>query len=292
MTEIFDRRLHPVRPDLAAKAYEGRVAADRFVQGEMRRVAADLAEFKAEPRPDKSIDTQALFGETVTVYEETAEGWAWGQLATDDYVGWVSASALARTEASLLPTHRVASLRTYRYPYAELKSPPLGLLSLGALVSVVEWQTTRGLDYAVLADGSAVVARHLVPVEHKAEDWVAVAEALAGTPYLWGGRSSLGLDCSALVQLAAQAGGMALPRDSDMQEKSAGEALDIRRGLPRLERGDLVFWKGHVGIMRDSETLLHANGFAMAVTSEPLAEAVNRIKAREGHDISAIRRLG
>ncbi|MBA5776223.1 C40 family peptidase [Stappia sp. F7233] len=291
MTESLDRRLHPVRPDLAAKAYEGRVTADRFVEGETRRVAADLVDLKGAPRPDKSIDTQALFGETVTVYEENAEGWAWGQLATDGYVGWMPASALAGPAALSLPTHRVMALRTYRYPYAELKSPPLGILSLGALVSVVDRQTLRGLDYAVLSDGSAVVERHLVPAGHRVEDWVAVAEALTGTPYLWGGRSSLGLDCSALVQLAAQAGGMALPRDSDMQETSAGETLDIGNGLPELERGDLIFWKGHVGIMRDRETLIHANGFAMAVTSEPLADVARRIREREGHAISTVRRL-
>lgn len=287
---LFDRRLHPVRGDIAAKAYEGRVEALRFVEGQVRRVAADMTPLRREPRADCSIDTEALFGETFTVYEDTAEGWAWGQLATDGYVGWIAANALVPLAGK--PTHRVAALRSYRYPFAELKSPPLGLLSMGARVAVSSSQTVRGLDYAILEDGSAMVARHLVPLDHRVADWVSVAEAFAGTPYLWGGRTSLGLDCSSLVQLSAQSGGFDAPRDSDMQEKQLGEPLDISAGLPELQRGDLIFWKGHVGIMRDRETMIHANGFAMAVTSEPLAEAISRIKAREGSEVTSIRRLG
>ncbi len=289
MPETHDRRLHPVRPDLAARAYEGRVEAARFVDGVPRRVVRDRAGLRSEPRPDRSIDTEVLYGETFTVYEETQEGWAWGQLATDGYVGWVPADALGPLGPA--PTHRVAALRTYRYPGPELKLPPLGLLSIGSLVTVADWTTVRGLDYALLADGSAVVARHLVSCDAVAEDWVAVAESFLGTPYLWGGRSSLGLDCSALVQLAAQAGGLTLPRDSDMQETSAGDVVAIVNGLPDLSRGDLLFWKGHVGILRDPDTLLHANGFTMTVASEPLRAAIDRIAASSFGAVTALRRL-
>lgn len=285
----FDRRLHPVRADLAAKSYEGRVEALKFVEGAAWRVAADMAPLRREPRADCFVDSEALFGETFTVYEDTAEGWAWGQLATDGYVGWIPSKALLPFGSE--PTHRVAALRSYRYPFAELKSPPLGLLSIGARVAVHSSQTVRNLEYAILEDGSAMVAKHLMPLNHRSADWVLVAEAFAGTPYLWGGRTSLGLDCSALVQLAAQAGGIDAPRDSDMLEKQLGEPLDISAGLPELRRGDLIFWKGHVGIMRDGETMIHANGFAMAVTSEPLAEAISRIRAREQSEITAVRRL-
>eukprot|EP00873_Tetraselmis_striata_P015106 jgi/Tetstr1/435370/TSEL_024288.t1 len=260
----LDRRLHPVRPDLAAESYRGRVEADAFAPGVAMQVAADSVALRPVPDLARSIDTEALHGEIVTVYETRGDGWAWG---------------------SWRPT------ATYRYPDAELRSPPLGLLSMGARVRVIGHATTRGLEFALLDDGSAMVARHLVPLNHREADWVGVAETFLGTPYLWGGRTSLGLDCSAIVQLAAAAAGLALPRDTDMQERAAGEPLDIAAGLPALMRGDLVFWKGHVGIMRDGETLLHANGHSMSVASEPLAPAVARIARNEWGAVTSVRRI-
>lgn len=288
MSEKLDRRLHPVRPDLAARAYEGRVQADRFVDGTVKQVTADRLSMRPEPRRDKSIDTELLFGETVTVFEETMEGWAWGQLETDGYVGWFSSDGLGALEAS---THRVRALRTYRYPGPDLKFPPLGLISMGAKVTVTGSATTRGLDYALLSDGSAVVARHLAGLDQFETDWVAVAEEFLGTPYLWGGRTSLGLDCSALVQLAAQAGGYDVPRDSDMQAAGAGEPVETS-DLNTLVRGDLVFWKGHVGIVQGPNRLLHANGYTMTVASESLDRAVARIAENEFGNVTGIRRLG
>ncbi len=285
----LDRRLVPARPDLAAEHLKGEVSADRFAAGAVHRVVASAVPLRPAPDPARSIDTELLFGEGFVVYE-TVAGWAWGQAVTDDYVGYLSAGALSGGDRGPVPTHRVAALRTYRYPEPELKRPPLGLLSMGALVSVVDEKIVRDLAYAVLTDGSAVVARHLVPLEHSAPDWVAVAERFVGTPYLWGGRTSLGLDCSALVQVAAEAGGLKLPRDSDMQEAAAGEALDIAAGLPVLKRGDLVFWAGHVGIMLDADRLLHANGFHMAVAIEPFAGARARME-KAGLAVTAVRRL-
>lgn len=287
MTQVFDRRLHPVRPDLAAAAYEGKAAAARFVQGEKKQVGRDLLDLRPEPRLDCGVDTQALYGEGFTVFEETPEGWAWGQLQTDGYVGWVSAEGLRSWHA---PTHRVRALRSYRYPAAELKSPPLGLVSMGALVTVTTYETVRGLDYALLADGSAMVAKHLAPLEQRQADWVAVAEEFLGTPYLWAGRSSLGLDCSALVQLAAQAGGISLLRDSDMQETTAGDPLE-HTALAALERGDLIFWKGHVAIAQGAGLILHANGHTMTVASEPFEEAAARIAANEYGAVTRLRRV-
>ncbi|WP_037546463.1 C40 family peptidase [Stappia stellulata] len=285
----LDRRLHPVRPDLAAESYRGRVEAEAFAPGVAMRVAADSVALRPVPDPARSIDTEALHGEIFTVYETRGDGWAWGQLETDGYVGFLPSNALGSTGAT--PTHRVAALRSYRYPDAELKSPPLGLLSMGTRVCVTGQAVTRGLAFALLDDGSAMVARHLVPLDHREADWVGVAETFLGTPYLWGGRTSLGLDCSAIVQLAAAAGGLDVPRDTDMQEREAGTPLDIASGLPALQRGDLVFWKGHVGIMRDGETLLHANGFTMSVASEPLAPAIARIARNEWGALTAARRF-
>lgn len=286
-SRIFDRRRHPVRSDLAALDYEGIADADRFVEGEVFQVIADRLPVRPEPRSDRSLDTEALRGEWVTVYEQTAEGWAWGQLDTDGYVGWLPSDGLGTVSAA---SHRVIALRTYRYPGPDLKFPPLGLLSIGSLVTVVDEVQVRGLGYTLLADGSAVVSRHLAALEETVPDWVAVAEAFVGTPYLWGGRSSLGLDCSALVQLSAQAGGLALPRDSDMQEAEAG--VEIDRGSPSSwQRGDLVFWKGHVGIVTGDARLLHANGYTMTVAYEPMDAAIARIAATEWGAITKVRRL-
>lgn len=285
----FDPRRHPVRSDLAASAYRGRVAAERFVDGRPMRVAASDAPLRRRPADDQPIDTEVLFGETFTVYDENAEGWCWGQLETDSYVGWLPPAVLSDRVAT--PTHRVAALRTYRYPDAELKLPPVGLVSIGALVTVIGETVTRDLAYALLDDGTAVVARHIVSVADAEPDWVAVAERFVGTPYLWAGRTSLGLDCSALIQLACQAAGIAAPRDSDMQQAELGTVRDLPRARNELRRGDLVFWTGHVGVMTDGETLLHANGHTMTVAAEPFDEAAARIEAA-GLPITAIRRIG
>ncbi|WP_422041718.1 C40 family peptidase [Roseibium sp.] len=287
MKNLFDRRLHPVRLDLAALDYQGRVEAERFVEGEVLQVTADSLAMRPDPRPDCPIDTEVLCGEWMTVYEKTAEGWAWGQLDTDGYVGWISSDGLGPVKAA---THRVRALRTYRYPGPDLKFPPLGFLSIGSKVTVVGETETRGLTYALLSDGSAVVGKHLVGLDDVATDWVGVAEEMLGTPYLWGGRTSVGLDCSALVQLAAQAGGIDIPRDSDMQEHNAGH--EIPHDDPSaFRRGDLVFWKGHVGIVTGPNMLLHANGFTMTVAYEPLDSAVERIAATEWGAVTNARRL-
>ncbi|MBD8878309.1 C40 family peptidase [Roseibium polysiphoniae] len=283
----LDRRLHPVRSDLAASGYEDRVVAERFVPGAIKIVTADYLDMRPAPELQKPIDSQALHGEVVTVFEETDDGWSWGQLETDGYVGWILSEGLGAHHSS---THQVSSLRTYRYPVADLKFPPLGLISIGAHVSVVGRKTTRGLDYAILSDGSAVVARHLMPLGETLVDWVGVAEQFIGTPYRWGGRTSLGLDCSALVQLSASFAGHTLLRDSDMQEKDAGVLLsDV--GLSDLQRGDLVFWKGHVGIIQEKNRLLHASGHTMIVSSEPLDKAVERISKNEWGAVTTLRRL-
>jgi cell wall-associated NlpC family hydrolase len=129
-------------------------------------------------------------------------------------------------------------------------------------------------------------ASHLAPLDHRETDFVAVAERFLGTPYLWGGKTNYGLDCSGLVQLALTACGIRCPRDSDMQERALGALVDMKN----LRRGDLVFWKGHVAIVRDPKTFLHANAFHMAVAVEPIAEAIARI-AGAGSEVTSVKRL-
>lgn len=276
----LDPRIHPFRPELAAAHLRGQVQAKAFVDGVRYAVIEPIADVKRQPTPDAPLDTQALFGDHVMVYEITDEGWAWGQLESDGYVGWLSEQALGTPGAAA--THKVATTRTLCFPGPSIKLPPLAALPLGAALSIVR-QDER---FAVTGNGWHLPTVHLAPIKAKESDFVAVAEMFLGTPYLWGGKTSLGLDCSGLVQVALQAAGLACPRDSDMQEL----ALGAPAALTNLKRGDLVFWKGHVAIVRDAATLLHANAHHMMVAGESLERALARIKAA-GSEVTSVRRL-
>jgi len=284
----LDVRANAYRPDLADSRLQGQVEASRFVEGALRRIAVGSTPIRRAPRPDAMIDSEALRGERVRVFEETAEGWAWIQAETDSYVGFVASDALGPVDPA--PTHRVTALRTFVYPAADMKFPPVAALSLGSRLWLGQAAETRGTRFLWLADFSgAVVARHVAALEEAAEpDFVAVAERFLETPYLWGGRTSLGLDCSALVQLSLAAAGLPVPRDTDQQEQAVGSPVDGNIA-GTLRRGDLVFWKGHVGILRDPDTLLHASGFHMAVVSEPLKDALARYE-KAGSLVTAVRR--
>jgi cell wall-associated NlpC family hydrolase len=279
MTFAFDPRLTPARPDLAARSLEGKVKAVRFVDGETREVIEPHVPLRRVASPDVPLDTEALMGERVTIFETTDEGWAWGQLEVDGYVGFMPASGLAAPGPR--PTHRVSAVRTLVFPAASFKLPPIRALPLGAHLAVAR---TEG-RFAVTASGGYVPACHLAPIDTREMDFVTVAERFLGTPYLWGGKTGLGLDCSGLVQVALAACGIACPRDTDMQA-ALGEAVTDG---PR-RRGDLIFWKGHVAIVRDEATMIHANGFHMAVAIEPIENAIVRIRASDG-EVTSVRRV-
>jgi cell wall-associated NlpC family hydrolase len=282
MPDTPDPRLTPARPDLADIRLKGVVAAERYVEGEAARVVLPSAPLRRAPRPDAGLDTEAVMGDAVTVYE-TRDGFAWVQFARDGYVGYLPAEALGPADPA--PTHRVAALRTFVYPAPDLKRPHLAHLSLGAAFAA----EAREGEYWQLARGGFVFAGHAVALETAEPDFAATAERLVGTPYLWGGRTSLGLDCSGLVQLCLQNAGRPCPRDADQQERALGAPLPP--GLDGLQRGDLVFWKGHVGLMLDADRLIHANGHHMAVAVEPLREAVERIAEKSFGAVTSIRRL-
>ncbi len=283
-TPEFDPRITPVRPDLAAHHLAGRVEAPRYVEGVVREIIDAQAPLRRVPSPEAPLDTEALFGERVTVYDTTEDGWAWGQLDADDYVGWLPANALGPPGPEA--THRVRALRTFIFPAPSIKMPPIAALSFGARLAV---RTVEGA-FAITRAGSYVPAVHLVAADDRETDPVGVAARFVGVPYLWGGRSSLGLDCSGLVQAAFAACGIRCPRDSDMQEHALGHAVDPGPDLRDVRRGDLVFWKGHVALACDTHTIIHANAFHMAVAVEPATDAVARIRAA-GSEVTSVRRV-
>ena len=272
-----DPRVNPWRDDLAAEHLRGEIEAPVYARGHDRAVIAPVTALRRAPAHGAMMDTQLLLGEKFRVYEER-EPWVWGQAQSDDYVGYVLAEDLG---VDIATTHRVTALRSFIYTDPDIKSRPLMAVSMGAHVRITRFEGAFG----VLADGSYIFAGHIDAETAHAYDFVQVAERFIGVPYLWGGRESLGLDCSALVQISLSMCGHACPRDSDMQEAVLGAPVS-----GDLARGDLVFWKGHVGILQNADTLLHANATHMCVVSEPLAPATKRI-GETSSDIRQIRRM-
>lgn len=282
--QTLNPRINAYRPDLAAASLEGRVAAQRFVEGRPARVVRGALDLRRRPDAGAPLDTQLLFGEIVTVYDE-AEGWAWVQNRRDDYVGYVPAAGLG-PPADVPATHKVGVLRTFLYPQPDLKAPPRDALSFLSPLRVLG---TRD-GFAETPDGW-IYARHLAPIDATAPDYVATALLFLGVPYLWGGRTSLGLDCSALVQLALDHAGLPCPRDTGEQEQAFGPAVAGNAEVPALRRGDLVFFPGHVAIGIDATTVVHANAGTMLTAVEDLSALVARVKVETGGvGVTSVRR--
>ncbi|MCK0102687.1 C40 family peptidase [Pseudohalocynthiibacter sp. F2068] len=274
----MDRRLIPANERVAALHLKGKVEAEQYLKGAARQVTASEANLLRAPGGKR--DRQLLMGERVTAYEDRA-GYAFVQAARDGYVGYVDSLAIGPAQSM---THWIASRSTHIYSTANFKSPETGTLSFGCEVCA----RSQAENFVEIGDGQFLPLQHLLEIGEGLQDMVSVAEMFLGTPYLWGGNSGTGIDCSGLLQAACLACGIPCPRDSDQQEAQLGKELP--KETP-LERGDLVFWKGHVGLMLDGEILLHANAHHMVVAVEPLTEAISRISAKEFGDVTAFKRL-
>ncbi len=274
----FARRLVPARPDLAAAHLRGEVDAARYVEGRPMRVGLSLIDLTMTPDRAAGLATQLLPGEPFTVYDETPDGLAWGQSGYDQYVGWVERGGLVPDRPA---GRRISMIWSHVYVAPGIKARVAGGLPMGADVAVTGVED----GFARLDEGGFVPARHLEPV---AAPHVMQALRFLGTPYLWGGRSARGIDCSGLVQIALMAAGIDAPRDSDMQAAMLGRALESDEPA---ERGDFIFWDGHVGILEAPDLLLHANAHHMAVAREPFDAAVARIESAGGGPVTGRRRI-
>ena len=279
---MLDKRLNAFRNDLADVRLKGQVEAPAFRNGVLMQVSEPIATLHRAPAEDAPQETQVLMGETLLVFD-MAGGWAWVQLTRDRYVGYLRQDYLS--SKIHIATHRVAVPSTLLYTTPSIKTQPVQFLPINAEVAVV----AHDGDMIELATGGFVFADHVKSLDTKRGDFVEFAQQFLNTPYLWGGKSYHGIDCSGLVQTALHGCGIACLRDADMQENDLGNALQIN-DLDGLRRGDLIFWAGHVGIMQDATTLLHASGHQMMVVSEPLSVANERTKAK-GKEITRIKRL-
>jgi cell wall-associated NlpC family hydrolase len=278
----LDPRRNAYRDDIAALALKDKVKAQRYVTGELRQVVAAAAPMRYLPRFDAPLLTEALVGELVTVYD-VEEGWGWVQASRDGYVGYMPLDTLSAMIED--PTHWLIARASFVYPTPDMKRPPIMRLSFGAEMTII----AREGRFLELSRGGFVFAGHIQPMDERPKDYVRFAERFVGTPYLWGGRTSAGIDCSGLVQVSMLGAGMACPRDSDMQEAEVGEKLGLD-AVESVRRGDLLFWKGHVGVVQSPEWMLHASGHQMEVVVEPVRRAVERLAATHG-PVTSIRRV-
>lgn len=281
----LDPRIHAYRPDLAAESLKGKVQAARFTAGRAAQVRRGVSDMRRHPSQIARLTSQVIRGETVTCYDEIGD-WAWVQNETDGYVGYVESSAL-RFEV-FEDTHQVSVRHTFLFPEPDLKSPPMDSLTMTGSVQVIG----ESGNYSEVAGGGWVYSKHLMQIADTAPDFVETALEYLGVPYLWGGRTSLGLDCSGLVQVALNRAGIPCPRDSDMAAEALGTEVPYDRDKTEIRRGDVIYMPGHCTIALDGASVVHANAFALQVTVEALEPVLERVRVESrGRGVTAIRRI-
>jgi cell wall-associated NlpC family hydrolase len=286
MSPAYDTRVTPVRTDVAADFLRGEIEAPRYASGSRRQVAVDGIGLRFTPDRNARLESQLLFGEVFTVYDE-ADGWAWGQNEIDGYVGYVPSATLH--DDVFQADHQVAIRATQLYPEPDLKRPPLRTISMCSRVKVVD--VSGG--FARISSGDWIFGKHLVDFDYVMPDLVGTALKFLGAPYIWGGRSSAGVDCSALVQLVLHMARVDAPRDSDLQAQSVGTEVPMSdpHDFSQIEDGDLVFFPGHVGLFVHGWRFLHANAFDMQVSLHSFSEVLDRADA-DGNGVTTVRRVG
>jgi hypothetical protein len=271
--EVIDRRTYLCNGSVAHESLRGHIENVDFVEGDLRSVAVSVAPLLT--RPGGTLDRQLLYGDGFCVLEEV-DDYAFGFAVPSGFVGYV---AVVDLWAVVQPTHRVMTMGAHVYTSRSIKTCPLMTLPFGATVAA----TDQGDGFWCIANGY-VPAPQLMPVTVLEMDAASTALRFLGVPYLWGGDSNFGIDCSGLIHVALRVAGRDCPRDSDQQEAFFVPAEGD------LQRGDLVLWEGHVGMLVDADTIVHANGYHMSTTVEPLADVKARILALEGKEVTSIRR--
>ena len=280
----LDPRTTLARKDLADTALKARVRAERYAPIKSKVVSTGIVDVKKTPNNSAPLLTQAFFGEEVSMLDE-ANGWAFCQLNSDGYVGFLKSEHLSTH--GLQPSHSVAVPLSHVYPKPDVRAPIGMAIPFGAQVTISEgveekrFSEVRGLGW--------IYKRHLKPLGSLNADYLQTAAMFLHAPYVWGGKTALGLDCSALVQLALNYAGKDCPRDTDQQLEMLGRSVGAN--ISACEKGDLVFFPGHVGFMLDKMRLLHANATYMRVTLDKLESVVSRLSMVHDNPVVDIRRL-
>ena len=277
---VFDPREYAYKAGLAADYMRGLIRSPKFLVGEVFQVKINVTSLKKSAGQSSEQVSELLFGEEIIIYE-ILNGWAWGQSQTDGYVGYVSMDHISCELQE--NTHEVTALRAFVYKQPDIKAPTITCLSTASQLSITH---SKGL-FAYIENLGWIFEKSIRTLGGVESDFVSVAQKFTGTPYLWGGRSSFGIDCSGLVQLSLRRVGVLCPRDTDQQVSSVGSPINDE--ITKLLRGDLIYVNGHVAIMVDPHTILHANAFHMSVELESLEVFLSRLKQDNIH-IAQMRR--